>query len=57
MSIFNKPKTKLGISFGGGGARGFAHLGVIKAFEEYAIFLFFYVSLSRTTIVIPVFFL
>ncbi len=29
-----KKKIKLGIAFGGGGARGFAHLGVIKAFEE-----------------------
>lgn len=37
MSFFNKAKTKIGISFGGGGARGFAHLGVIKAFEEYGI--------------------
>lgn len=30
-------KSKIGIAFGGGGARGFAHLGVIKAFEEYGI--------------------
>lgn len=38
MGIFDffkkKKKIKLGIAFGGGGARGFAHLGAIKAFEE-----------------------
>lgn len=34
------PKSKrvtAGITFGGGGTRGFAHLGVIKAFEENGI--------------------
>lgn len=30
-------KYKVGVCFGGGGARGFAHLGAIKAFEEYGI--------------------
>lgn len=40
----NKPKkfkvnkkVKLGLALGGGGARGFAHLGAIKAFEENGI--------------------
>ena len=28
---------KVGIAFGGGGARGFAHLGVIKALEEHGV--------------------
>jgi len=28
-------KRKIAICFGGGGARGFAHLGVIKALQEY----------------------
>lgn len=38
MGIFNwNKKVKLGIAFGGGGARGFAHIGVIKALEEYGI--------------------
>ena len=38
IAIFNKKKnTKIGIAFGGGGTRGFAHIGVIKAFEEYGI--------------------
>lgn len=41
---FFKPKdrqkesnVKLGLALGGGGARGFAHLGVLKAFEENGI--------------------
>lgn len=33
----NKRKYKIGLAFGGGGARGFAHLGAIKAFEENGI--------------------
>jgi NTE family protein len=28
---------KIGLAFGGGGARGFAHIGVLKAFEEYGV--------------------
>ena len=35
MIIGRKPK--IGIAFGGGGARGFTHIGVIKAFEEYGL--------------------
>ncbi len=34
----NKFKGKIGIVFGGGGARGFAHIGALKAFEEEGIF-------------------
>ncbi len=34
--IFGR-KPKIGIAFGGGGARGFTHIGAIKAFEEYGI--------------------
>lgn len=34
--MFGK-KAKVGIAFGGGGARGFTHLGAIKAFEEFGI--------------------
>ena len=33
----NKKKVKMGLALGGGGARGFAHLGAIKAFEEYGL--------------------
>ncbi len=34
--MFNH-KVKIGIAFGGGGARGLAHLGAIKAFEEFGL--------------------
>lgn len=30
-------KPKIGIVFGGGGTRGFSHLGAIKAFEEFGL--------------------
>ena len=30
-------KMKIGIAFGGGGTRGFAHIGALKAFEEEGI--------------------
>ena len=33
----NKNTYKLGLALGGGGARGFAHIGVLKAFEEEGI--------------------
>lgn len=36
FKIFKK-KPKVGIAFGGGGARGFSHIGVIKAFQEYGL--------------------
>ena len=32
-----KQRVKLGLALGGGGARGFAHLGALKAFEEHNI--------------------
>ena len=32
-----KKKYKIGLAFGGGGTKGFAHLGVLKAFEENGI--------------------
>lgn len=40
MGYFNKlfkRKIKIGLAFGGGGMRGFAHVGVIRAFEEYGL--------------------
>lgn len=38
MKTFKRSKkVKVGLALGGGGARGFAHLGAIKAFEEYGI--------------------
>ena len=35
--IFRKKVPVIGLCLGGGGARGFAHLGALKAFEEYGI--------------------
>ncbi|MEE4215809.1 MAG: patatin-like phospholipase family protein [Bacteroidales bacterium] len=35
--IFNKKKYNYGIALSGGGARGYAHLGVLKALEEKGI--------------------
>lgn len=32
-----KRKPKIGVAFGGGGARGFSHIGVIKAFQEFGL--------------------
>ncbi|MBE5732845.1 MAG: hypothetical protein E7353_07435 [Clostridiales bacterium] len=32
-----KKKGVIGLCLGGGGARGFAHIGVLKAFEEYGV--------------------
>lgn len=37
LSLEKNKKVKIGLALGGGGARGYAHLGVIKAFEEYGI--------------------
>lgn len=37
FNLFKKKKRKIGLCLGGGGTRGFAHLGAIKAFEEYGI--------------------
>ena len=34
MLFFKKKKVKIGLALGGGGTRGFAHLGALKAFEE-----------------------
>ncbi len=37
MSLFKKKSPIIGLCLGGGGTRGFAHLGALKAFEEYGI--------------------
>lgn len=37
MIEYEKKKVKAGIAFGGGGARGFGHIGAVKAFEENGI--------------------
>ena len=35
--LIKRKKLKIGLALGGGGARGFAHLGALKAFEEYGL--------------------
>ena len=35
--IFGKKKKRSGIAFGGGGTRGFAHIGAIRVFQENGI--------------------
>lgn len=37
LDLFKPKKIKVGLALGGGGARGFTHIGVIKAFEEHGI--------------------
>ncbi|MGI5841857.1 MAG: patatin-like phospholipase family protein [Christensenellales bacterium] len=37
MLFFKKKKVKIGLALGGGGTRGFAHIGALKAFEEHGI--------------------
>lgn len=49
--IFKKRKAKVGIAFGGGGARGFAHLGAIKAFEQFGIKFDFIAGTSAGSLV------
>ena len=37
FSMFGKRKVTLGLALGGGGAKGMAHVGAIKAFEELGV--------------------
>lgn len=37
LKIFKRKKKKIGLCLGGGGTRGFAHLGALKALAEYGI--------------------
>ena len=39
MKFFDlfKKKIRIGVAFGGGGAKGMTHIGVMKAFEEYGL--------------------
>ncbi len=47
---FNK-KVKIGLSLGGGGARGFAHIGVIRALEEEGLTFSFVSGTSAGSLV------
>jgi len=37
VSLEKHPQTRIGLALGGGGARGYTHLGVLKVFEEYGL--------------------
>ena len=37
MGIFKRRRKKIGLALGGGAARGWAHIGVINAFQEAEI--------------------
>jgi NTE family protein len=37
VKLLKNKNVKIGLALGGGGARGYAHLGAIKAFEEYGL--------------------
>lgn len=51
-SVFRKhKKLKIGLALSGGGTRGFAHLGAIKAFEEFGIKFDFVSGTSAGSIV------
>lgn len=47
----NRKKFKIGIALGGGGARGFAHLGVVEALKEKGIEAEIYSGVSAGSIV------
>lgn len=49
--VFRKRKVKVGIAFGGGGARGFAHLGALKAFEQFGVKFDFVAGTSAGSLV------
>ena len=51
ISLVKHKKVKIGLALGGGGARGFAHLGAIKAFEEYGLKFDFVAGTSAGSLV------
>ena len=51
VKLGKNKKVKIGLALGGGGARGFAHLGAIKAFEEYGLKFDFVAGTSAGSLV------
>ena len=49
--VFGRKKVKVGVAFGGGGTRGFAHLGAIKAFEQFGVKFDFVAGTSAGSLV------
>lgn len=51
VSLQKNKNVKIGLALGGGGARGFAHLGAIKAFEEFGLKFDFVAGTSAGSLV------
>lgn len=51
LTLKKNKKVKIGLALGGGGARGYAHLGAIKAFEEYGLKFDFIAGTSAGSLV------
>lgn len=51
LGVFSRGEVKVGLALGGGGARGFAHLGAIKAFEEFGITFSYIAGTSAGSVV------
>lgn len=50
FKLFSK-KYKIGVAFGGGGAKGFSHIGVLRAFEEYGLDFDFVAGTSAGSVI------
>ena len=51
LGLFRHKKIKLGLALGGGGARGVAHIGILKAFEELGLSFDYVAGTSAGSIV------
>lgn len=51
LSLEKRKNVKIGLVLGGGGARGYAHLGALKAFEEYGLKFDFVAGTSAGSLV------
>ena len=51
ITLGKHKKTKIALCLSGGGTRGFVHLGVIKAFEEYGLNFDFIIGTSAGSLV------
>ncbi len=51
FNFFGSKTPKIGVAFGGGGARGMSHIGVIKAFEEFGLHFDYFAGTSVGSII------
>ncbi len=51
FNFFGSKSPKIGVAFGGGGARGMSHIGVIKAFEEFGLQFDYFAGTSVGSII------